>query len=246
MTENENAGADPVLDTDAGDVEDDFDSAFDDFAKDTGSESEADAELESAKQKTAEPDTQTTTKTVRTEPVEGQTETLSPQLYYQALDKSYQDGIADLAQKFDDGEITNVEFEIQKAQLQVNYQAERGQIANTITSLTAQQRWLEDSSRHPDWKQTGQSPAFIDWLADQPPGIKAMAGQFNAQNYDWLLSQFKTGQANDVKVQQANSLTQQRQARLKANVAVKGQTGSQPTGVPEDFDGAFDYFASKK
>jgi len=172
--------------------------------------------------------------------------------YYQSLNDSYTGKIEALAQQYEDGDLSVVEFEKAKAGLNNQYSDDRArmdayrakaEIANEH-GLQQQVQWLEQ--QHPNWNEEGTSPEFIDWLQQQPPGVQVMAQAFDAKNYAYLLSQFKQGGGNvNPNAQRAASLTAKRQASMAANLSVKSKGVAKAAGEPTDFEGLFNFLVEK-
>jgi hypothetical protein len=90
---------------------------------------------------------------------------------------------------------------------------------------------------HPDWQSVGRSQEFMEWVKRQPPIIQQAANSDDAHDVSFVLDTFK-GQRKPARTQES------RRTRLEQNVSVKSR-GAAPTGPPDDFEGAFDYYARK-
>jgi hypothetical protein len=99
----------------------------------------------------------------------------------------------------------------------------------------------------PDWRETVSSDEYNQWLQQQPPAVQGMADSIHAQDYAYLVNAFKAAhpKAEDVQQQQANELSDKRRQKMAANVTVQSKGQSKKSVAPDDFDKAWDYYASK-
>jgi hypothetical protein len=99
-------------------------------------------------------------------------------------------------------------------------------------------------SSHPDWKVIGQDEKYGQWLATQPSQVQEMAGSAYAADVSYVLSNFKQTQPQQ---QNVVGLAEKRKKQLQDAAIVPSRGNSRSTVVAEDdFDAAFDHYASKK
>jgi hypothetical protein len=112
-------------------------------------------------------------------------------------------------------------------------------------------------ARHPDWKQKTASPAFANWANAQPDFIKQVIVRNGQQIVDAgeasaLLEQFMrdTGQFGVPKAPVVNpaqdELNARRKRQIDAAAALPNRSGPAGSGPPDDFDGAFAFYAAQK
>ena len=99
---------------------------------------------------------------------------------------------------------------------------------------------------HPDYRELAQSPEFKTWVTGQPEPIQQMITSEQAGDAAYLLRAYK----NDVSPgQQATSdLKQRREKQLRQAQTVPSRGGRSQSAMPqstEDFDAAFDYWATR-
>ena len=99
---------------------------------------------------------------------------------------------------------------------------------------------------HPDYRELATSNEFKQWVETQPHPVQQMIQSEQAGDAAYLLRAYK----NDVSPgQQATSeLKQRREKQLRQGQTVPSRGGRQKSNMPpeEDFDAAFDFFASRK
>lgn len=89
------------------------------------------------------------------------------------------------------------------------------------------------------WRNTIASTDYNDWLNKQPAPVRQMADSNSATDYQYLLTSYEATQNKSA------DLTARRQAKLAANVQVPSSGVSKKSTAPDDFDAAWDYYASK-
>lgn len=99
---------------------------------------------------------------------------------------------------------------------------------------------------HPDYRELAQSSEFKTWVTGQPEPIQQMITSEQAGDAAYLLRAYK----NDVSPgQQATSdLKQRREKQLRQAQTVPSRGGRSQSAMPqstEDFDAAFDYWATR-
>lgn len=118
-----------------------------------------------------------------------------------------------------------------------------------------QQRYIESQvsimdSQIPNWRDTVNSEEYANWLSEQPDPVRGMAESIHANDYLWLMKQFnsqrKNNPTNDDVGQKALEIVERRQQKLASNVAVKSTGQSNKSAPPDDFDSAWNYYASRK
>lgn len=105
------------------------------------------------------------------------------------------------------------------------------------------QQYTALAAVHPDWQQTVATPEHKAWFDLQPPGIQAMYGSDDARDAIKALNLFKAEMAG-AKNRVAETRQTENRKRLEQHVGVRS-TPSRATGVPDDFEGAFNFFASQ-
>lgn len=101
---------------------------------------------------------------------------------------------------------------------------------------------------HPDYRETVQSPQFIDWFSSQPDSVKQMAASEDPQDAIAVLNFYNA--MNGVQPPQSNpavkEIREKRSQALQRNVAVRN-TAPAPVGdAPDDFESAFKFYAKRK
>jgi len=103
------------------------------------------------------------------------------------------------------------------------------------------------NTKYGDWDKWGNSPEFSQWLGTKPPAIKAMANQFDVNNFDYLLNEYiiEQNRLTSSIDERKSQLESDRKARLESNVNIKNTGAAKTAAPPEDFESAFNYFAKK-
>ena len=116
-----------------------------------------------------------------------------------------------------------------------------------------QQRYIDGQvallDQHiPIWRETVNSQDYADWLSQQPEAVQGMANSIHAKDYAYLMTAYSATKTNvdAEKHQQANELADKRRQKLAANVTVQSTGQSKKSVAPDDFDKAWDYYASKR
>lgn len=120
---------------------------------------------------------------------------------------------------------------IEQSEQQRQAQAEQQYIEHQINIL---------DSAHTGWRDKIASADYKAWLDKQPAPVRQMADSYHAEDYQYLLNSF------DATQNKSADLTARRQAKLAANVQVPSSGVSKKSTAPDDFNAAWDYFASKK
>lgn len=103
-------------------------------------------------------------------------------------------------------------------------------------------------SQHPDFVQIVQSQDFQDWLEVQPEPVKQMYYSDSADEASWMLDSFKrVKQGQQPAVQEDQQPAENpNQRKLQEARNPRGRRAAPQTGVPDDFDSAFEYYANQK
>jgi hypothetical protein len=107
------------------------------------------------------------------------------------------------------------------------------------------QQFVMLENEHPDYREVAVSDQFKDWVATQPAPIQEMIQSEQAGDAAYLLRAYK----NDVSPgQQATSeLKQRREKQLRQGQTVPSRGGRSKSNLPpeDDFEAAFDFFATR-
>ena len=107
------------------------------------------------------------------------------------------------------------------------------------------QQFMMLENEHPDYREVAGSGEFKSWVATQPHPIQEMIQSEQAGDAAYLLRAYK----NDVSPgQQATSeLKQRREKQLRQGQTVPSRGGRSKSNLPpeDDFEAAFDFFASR-
>jgi len=96
----------------------------------------------------------------------------------------------------------------------------------------------------PQWKETINTTDFNDWLQNQPSSVQEFMGSDNAADAAYLLKSYGMHEsANNPKPE--SELRLRRKAQLENSQTIGGGNGLKKTAELDDFDSAFDEFASK-
>jgi len=100
------------------------------------------------------------------------------------------------------------------------------------------------SARHPDWQEVVAAPAFAEWLNQQPESLRSLTESNDAAEAAALMDLYKsqTGGALDSR----EGTPDKRQERLAAAQTVSRRGAAPKGGVPDEFEAAFDHYASKR
>lgn len=103
-----------------------------------------------------------------------------------------------------------------------------------------QSQYAALDQRHPDWREVASSGQFREWIGKQPQAVQKLVESEDAQDASWLMDSYKAMSGAS-----SPQPAQQRKQRLQQSVGVKSKGGGRATGIPDDFEAAFDYFASQ-
>jgi len=140
----------------------------------------------------------------------------------------------------------------QFSQLQARHQAEIESIRRELQPIQAQaqESYVQDQFRilemeHPDYREIAQSESFKSWVQYQPENIRSMMTSQQAGDAAYLLRTYK----NDLMPgqQASNELKSRREKQLRQAQTVPQRGGRSRSNMPpeDDFEAAFDFFASK-
>lgn len=102
------------------------------------------------------------------------------------------------------------------------------------------------AARHPDWREVVAAPAFAEWLNQQPESLQALTNSEDAAEAAALLDMYRAQAGGAAPAGSREGTPDKRQQRLAAAQSV-GRRGAPRRGaVDDDFDAAFDHYASKK
>ena len=124
--------------------------------------------------------------------------------------------------------------ELQSAVQPIQQQAQDNYLRTQVDALSA---------RHPDWQEVVAAPAFAEWLNQQPQSLRSLTESNDAAEAAALMDLYKgqTGQLDS-----REGTPDKRQERLASAQTVSRRGTAQKGGVPEDFEAAFDHYASKR
>jgi hypothetical protein len=124
--------------------------------------------------------------------------------------------------------------ELQSAVQPIQQQAQDNYLRTQVDALSA---------RHPDWQEVVAAPAFAEWLNQQPESLRSLTESNDAAEAAALMDLYKgqTGQLDS-----REGTPDKRQERLASAQTVSRRGTAQKGGVPEDFEAAFDHYASKR
>jgi hypothetical protein len=104
------------------------------------------------------------------------------------------------------------------------------------------------NDKFPDWVKTVHSQEYNDWLTQQPTAVQSLDGTIHANEMAYLLRGFNQTRSTEenAQQQQAAELADKRRQKMAANVSVQSKGPSKKSVAPDDFDAAWDYYASKQ
>lgn len=98
---------------------------------------------------------------------------------------------------------------------------------------------------HPDYREVAGTQEFVDWLKQQPRQVQDITNSWDARETAYLLRLYK--QDRGIGQQQTSDIQARRQRQLQQARSVPGRAGRSSGSQPpaDDFDAAFDFFASQ-
>lgn len=107
------------------------------------------------------------------------------------------------------------------------------------------QQFVMLENEHPDYREVAGSEDFKSWVGTQPGPIQEMIQSEQAGDAAYLLRAYK----NDVSpgLQATSELRQRREKQLRQGQTVPSRGGRSKSNLPpeDDFEAAFDFFASR-
>lgn len=233
---------------------DDFDEGFDEFSDGGQADDKplAETETQTIKPATADPESSVTEaeKQAVTAP---QPEFSVAQIdgYLTELNTAYRSGIKNLAEKYDNGELNQTEFEEAKLNLQEEFSQKQAFANGEKQKLTANQQATEQAWNNDVQAFLKEQPDYADPILQSALSgalqavAKTEAGK-NLSNKE-LLAMAAEQVGAVINKAAANLLVKNRQARQQRAVGLKG-SNAQTTGTKaaDSFSDAFDFFAGKK
>lgn len=109
-----------------------------------------------------------------------------------------------------------------------------------------QSQYAALQAAHPDWQDVAGSNEFRSWLSVQPPTIQALITSDDAADAAYLIGSYKALAPKKVPGE-ATAIKEQRKAQLQQATGVQSKATASPGvgGAPDDFDGAFAFFAKQ-
>lgn len=109
--------------------------------------------------------------------------------------------------------------------------------------ITKQYQALE--AEHPDYREIAGDPSFATWLQQQPRQIQEISNSWDARETAYLLRLYKQDAGGAQ--QQPADIQARRQRQLQQAQSVSGRAGRSGGNQPpaDDYDAAFDFFASQ-
>ncbi|WP_043530467.1 hypothetical protein [Litchfieldella xinjiangensis] len=117
----------------------------------------------------------------------------------------------------------------------IQQQAHEQHLAGQFAALEA---------RHKDWREVVSAPAFQQWLEQQPEWMQKQVESENADDASALLDIYKGLHATAG--ESRNDTREQRNNRLAQAQTVSRRGAPRPSGAPDDFEGAFNHYATQK
>ena len=145
--------------------------------------------------------------------------------------------------------------EVMEHQQQLQAQAHQREIAQLREQLVpiqqqshkqyinAQYQILDQ--QHPDWRDVAQSKEFRQWVSTQPAPVQQLVNSDEAADAAYLVQTYKTSVGSGPS--STDELKQRRERQLRQGQTLTNRGGRSRTNLPaeDDFEAAFDYFASK-
>lgn len=139
-------------------------------------------------------------------------------------------------------ERANVQNELTQFDNRLNQTMQPIREAENQRSQQHQLQALEQ--RHSDWREVAQSADFLEWLNVQPEPVRTLYNSDAADDASWLLDSFKRVKPVQPETEERETqITNQR--KLKQAVTPRTRRTAPQTGVPDDFDAAFEYYTRK-
>ena len=99
--------------------------------------------------------------------------------------------------------------------------------------------------KHRDYREIAADPEFHKWIADQSQGVQNLANSYAASDVSSVLSLFKAERQaaqpkNPPAQAETDTTANKRQRQLQGSQAVSSRGAPAASGVPDDFDAAFE------
>lgn len=160
------------------------------------------------------------------------------------------------------GEIAGPVMKLLKAQADKIAQLEApvAEVAQHRAIEAQASEFTKFATAHPDWEQYVNDARYASWLEQQPKAIRDAAQRAinieDGQEAAWLLGQFKASigvqaspppsKPNPAPAPAQPSADPRRQRQLAAGRDIGGSSAPVTSGVPDDFDGAFDAIVAER
>ena len=100
------------------------------------------------------------------------------------------------------------------------------------------------------WEAIIITDDYLGWIEKQPRRVREMVNSSEAEDYIYLLDGFKSfsnnGNKNKEEDNAVNKIREERKAKLANHETVAPRNAARVSGPPDDFDGAFEYYANKE
>lgn len=163
---------------------------------------------------------------------------------WEALKQDYPD-IAEAMEAQLNGVRSQYQNELQQLRQQVEPIQQRQQKAEYEQYRSSEEQAL--NSAHPDWKEVVRTTEYNEWLQQQPYRIQQFMESDKAEDNIYLLNAFKSTRSNAQATPDANPVQQRRERQLQQAKTIpnRSRSGGQSAIAEDDFDAAFNYYASK-
>lgn len=139
----------------------------------------------------------------------------------------------------------NIEERLAPVQKQAQQAAEQNDYQKQIQTLSASKE--QGGYGHGDYQEIIYSEDFKKWGKQQHPSVQELFNSTEAADAAYVLDLYKAMKGGEQQQQQKREeISQKRKKRQQRNIHVEGQAATPKAGPPDDFDGAFEYFAAKK
>ncbi len=139
----------------------------------------------------------------------------------------------------------DIEERLTPVQEQVKQTAIETGIQKQMRTLSAPRE--KGGSGHADFQAIAESQEFKDWGRQQHPSVQELFNSNEAADAAYVLDLYKAMQGGKQQQQQKrDDISRKRKKRQQRNIHLEGQAATPKAGPPDDFDGAFEYFAAKQ
>lgn len=163
---------------------------------------------------------------------------------WEALKQDYPD-IAEAMEAQLNGVRSQYQNELQQLRQQVEPIQQKQQEAEYNHHINSQMEAL--NSAHPDWQDVVKTADYTNWLHQQPQAIQQLMGSTSAEDNIYLLNTFKSTRSNAQATPDVNPVQQRRERQLQQarTIPNRSRTGGQSIIPEDDFDAAFEHYASQ-